>query len=595
MPTKETRKRVTWRIDLDREPPASEIIVSAGEQKITLPAMTIPVRHPPSKVAKMIEKGAIPSVIDLTKEPTPPLKAAGDFRDSMATTGTYAVAVARVKNEDGTETWLECNRPIVVVHDFKTGKKLFGAITNENLLEVKEDPAIPPYFRCYTTAPLLFEDIPTWMTPMAVKAFIEGADVDTKQVFDETTDYNKNLIDLSPDQRRRQVVAIWITSTFFFDLFPAFPYLHLHGPYESGKTRQAEIVALLSFFGNFTVNPTEATLFRLAEGGCTLCIDEAERFYAIERADESTLAMRSVINSGYRKGAKVPRVEEVEGKRTVRYYDCYSPKLLASIRDLERVTATRFIKIRMRKTTDPTFSGRTIDKQKAREIRDKLYRLRLLRAHDVASTIGKLQPSDFGISNRAWELWGPLLTVAKALDLPHDDVLSFIRDEEERRKGEALTEDAAFVIRALLDVAQEHAGEDVFLVDNKEIAAMLETEGMSQREADSLRKRIGWTLRELGFRRVPKGRQARYEIRKIDLEDWAIRYEITPKEAEPDLRMIPVEFLEDVREFVGPNLKTYGPFAKGTITAIPAQSARAFEKHGAVRRLANERKKAKVP
>lgn len=586
-------KVVRW-VDLDREPPASEVAFIIDGRKITLPAMTVQIRH--SKIAKMMEKGEIPIVIDLTREPTPPLKAAGDYRDSIVTIGTYAVAIAMMRDEDGAQTTLEHNQPIVVVRDLKTEKKLFGTITSENLLEVKEDPAMPPYFRCYTTAPLLFDDVSTWMSPRAVKAFIEGAIVDPKQIYRDILDYNRHHVDLSPDERRHEVIAAWIVGTHFYDLFPAFPYLHTTGPYESGKTRQAEVISLLSFLGNFTVNPTEATMFRTAEGGCTLCIDEAERFYSIARADESTLRQRAVINSGYRKGAKVPRTEEEGGKRIVRYYDVYCPKLLASIRDLERVTATRFIKIRMRKTTDPAFSGRTIDKQKAKEIRDKLYVLRLLHARDVVSLIGKLRPQDFGISNRAWELWSPLLTVAKALDLPHEDMLAFIRDEEERRKGEALAEDAALVIVALLDIAKEHADEDAFTVENKKVAAMLEAEGMSQHEVDSLRKRIGWTLRELGFRRVPKGRQARYEIRKSDLEDWAVRYGISPEEgAEPSSGVVLVEFLQDVREFVGPDAKTFGPCAKGTITAIPAQSARIFERRGVVKRVLDEKEKTAVP
>ncbi len=46
---------------------------------------------------------------------------------------------------------------------------------------------------------------------------------------------------------------------------------------------------------------------------------------------------------------------------------------------------------------------------------------------------------------------------------------------------------------------------------------------------------------------------------------------------------------QDVREFVGPDLKTYGSYVKGTIVAIHAQSARIFERRGVVKRVLDEK------
>jgi hypothetical protein len=77
----------------------------------------------------------------------------------------------------------------------------------------------------------------------------------------------------------------------------------------SGKTRLLEVLTqIASRPSGILINPTEAILFRKTDRGSTLILDEVEKL----RQKDKDLhgAIMAVLNSGFQKGATVPRVQK---------------------------------------------------------------------------------------------------------------------------------------------------------------------------------------------------------------------------------------------------------------------------------------------
>ncbi|GAI42240.1 unnamed protein product, partial [marine sediment metagenome] len=263
-------------------------------------------------------------------------------------------------------------------HDTRTGKRGYSIVgRNEVVFDTaSEDTSRPVETRYLVTKPLELESIRTWMAPRAVKAFIEGKAPDPREVYKRVENYYRTYVDFAPDPRRYNLMSLAVMASHLYRLFSAFPRVHVRGPQESGKERASRCFAYLAFLGIFEVNPTEAAMFRLAECQATQAIDEAERFYQTGAGAGEVAPQRCLINTGYQEGARVPRVLDVLGTHKIVWFDAYAPMALASIRDLGRVTRSRFIDVLMRRTVVSDYSNRAPSEKSAEEIRDDLYMLR---------------------------------------------------------------------------------------------------------------------------------------------------------------------------------------------------------------------------
>jgi hypothetical protein len=109
------------------------------------------------------------------------------------------------------------------------------------------------------------------------------------------------------DERFYDVVASYVVMTYFYDVFTAVPYLWLHGPPGSGKTRANMTITYMCRRGLFVTDPSDATLYRIIESlGPTLGVDES---VLSERG-------KKILAAGYKKGALVPRAEPTKGGGT---------------------------------------------------------------------------------------------------------------------------------------------------------------------------------------------------------------------------------------------------------------------------------------
>jgi len=145
------------------------------------------------------------------------------------------------------------------------------------------------------------------------------------------------------------LVSFWIVSTYFYDFFNTFPFLHLQGLKGSGKTRLLRLISKFSFGGLLTSDFTEASLFRSEKR--TLCLDEVEKL-----SKENFENLSALLKASYKKSSTALRVEkDKKNNFVVVNYDLYKPLAFANIQGMEDVLQSRALKVWTERTYDQKF------------------------------------------------------------------------------------------------------------------------------------------------------------------------------------------------------------------------------------------------
>ncbi|MBI4490234.1 MAG: DUF3631 domain-containing protein [Deltaproteobacteria bacterium] len=168
----------------------------------------------------------------------------------------------------------------------------------------------------------------------------------TRDLILRATDLLKRHI-FFKDQRLSLLIATWVLGTYVHDLFTFFGYLWANSPEKRcGKSLLLDILRYLCWRSTSRLtNPTESIIFRLADSGRTLILDELEN---LRKQDKDRYgAVMGVLNDGFHEGGKVPRSEKIEGRWTVVEYNNYCPKALAGISSLVDTIEDRSFKIQM--------------------------------------------------------------------------------------------------------------------------------------------------------------------------------------------------------------------------------------------------------
>jgi len=212
------------------------------------------------------------------------------------------------------------------------------------------------------------------------------------------------------------LLATWAVGTYFAHLFAAFPYLHFHGPKESGKSKTLESLRHLSFNAWKGREITAAALGDTADGQRgTLLLDQAEKL----SSDQETGNLLGLLADGYKKVGGQRRVVETGGRngRTVLEFSTYGPKAFASTKQLDPDLADRCVRIPMTRTRRklPDLEGW---EPVWGELRDKLYRFALAKFKDVRRHY-EAMPGD---GTRIGELWRPLPAVLLALGVKESEI-----------------------------------------------------------------------------------------------------------------------------------------------------------------------------
>jgi hypothetical protein len=214
-------------------------------------------------------------------------------------------------------------------------------------------------------------------------------------------------------------LALWVIGTYFFPLFKAYPYIYFGGDKESGKTKSLTVTQQMAFNAVQSGNISQSSLYRIVEGQrATLLIDEAEILKRAPKAgvEDRGAELRQLLQASYKPGNPVLRTEKNANEQfTIVKFDAYSPKMLASISGLDDVLESRVIPIRMLKTMDLAKKDLMVKPEDPvfQEIRDELYCIAMTRCQEIKLHYANEVIPPEGVHARNWEMWQPILALAR--------------------------------------------------------------------------------------------------------------------------------------------------------------------------------------
>lgn len=364
-----------------------------------------------------------------------------------------------------------------------------------------------------------------------IRRYLDGETIQPGAVFAAIHDLFKTYVDFRSDIESR-LLTLWTIGTYFYTMFPAYPYLALNGPKNSGKSTVMRVLQPLAFNMITTSDPTGPSMFRLIhQTSCTVGIDEAERYH--NPKDPGMQQIRQLLNSGYKQGMPAIRVTGDDLKPQA--FDVYSPKILAAIMGLEDILASRCIAIPMRRTTQkmpsfpPDFDGAPL--------RHQLYTLALTHFQVVYRNYFE-RPELHKLHNRSGELWSPLVALAAFFEEQGglvgllDAISNAAEWDEQISEGKSLSEREEAVLQAL-ELLTRSADEIVWVkgTDLREkIRSLL---GQSPDEMGNAQW-IGHILKRLQL--IDQSRRKHhvggklYAIERHEVLDMMQRYDVPPIE-----------------------------------------------------------------
>ncbi len=276
--------------------------------------------------------------------------------------------------------------------------------------------------------------LPGWSSKKR-KQWLDGEpSVNPVEVFTGLCEAIAYYLDLPQPESTCAVLALWIMLTYFYPAWDAIPYLYAGGPKGSGKSRLFEVLSRLVFRPLCSSNMSAPCLFRtLHNHGGVLILDEAER---LKESTPDTLELRSVLLAGYKRGGRASRLEAQGDTFRLIEFDVYGPKALACIAGLPGPLLDRCISIIMfRSPAGSEKPKRRIDEDPARwqSLRDGLYQVALEYGSSIVSLASDTTACPIEISGRDYELWHPIMALARWLEtLGVIGLLGLVQDHARR-------------------------------------------------------------------------------------------------------------------------------------------------------------------
>lgn len=200
----------------------------------------------------------------------------------------------------------------------------------------------------------------------------EANTVDPCQMFYKLVETWKAYVDFQ-DEREYLYHALWDIGSYLHHFFNAYPYPYIGGVKRCGKTKTLTVHSCLAFNAFFSNNMSTSSIYRLIQNARgTLVIDENEKLSQPDRA----LEFRSLLLSGYKKGAKVYRVEKNRKEELhPEAFEIYSPKVLANIQGLEDVLEDRCKNVYLKRSRNKDILNRDVDENNPQwsKLRNELY------------------------------------------------------------------------------------------------------------------------------------------------------------------------------------------------------------------------------
>lgn len=178
---------------------------------------------------------------------------------------------------------------------------------------------------------------------------IDEAKVKIGELFDEIKLILKRYVGLKKEYY--DIVAVWILGTYCMENFSTYPYLFMNAQKGSGKTRLLKLLEVLVNKGILLASMREAVLFRLADKGNALMIDELE---GLDRKENAPL--KELLNACYKRGTKVFRMKKVGDEWDFDAFEPFTPIAIANIGGVDDVLGDRVITLTLNKSTNSNFA-----------------------------------------------------------------------------------------------------------------------------------------------------------------------------------------------------------------------------------------------
>ena len=227
----------------------------------------------------------------------------------------------------------------------------------------------------------------------------------TAELFEEVLAEVRRFIDL--DDEYRVLLAASIMLSYVQERFETVPYIYLLGDNESGKTHALLLISYLAYRPLYGVSIPSADIFTYLENDGFVPTIIEDEIQGIERDTDKS----KIWKSGYKKGAKVPRIKiKANGEREIEYYNTFSLKFAAGEKLIKVKGLTeRFIVIQMIEGQPEKDYYDEEDFRRFTKLRNKLLLWRINKLTDPRFAQLELP----WLRGRMRELYLPLLAVLK--------------------------------------------------------------------------------------------------------------------------------------------------------------------------------------
>jgi hypothetical protein len=330
----------------------------------------------------------------------------------------------------------------------------------------------------------------------------------------------QQFVDMKPHEH--VAAALWVLHTHVFERFLVSPRLALTSPVNGcGKTTALAIIEQLAFRPERMDNATPAVIYHLIDRlSGTLLVDEADNLGLRENS-----ILRSVLNSGHRKGGNTRRMSKGEPRR----FNTFAPMAIAAIGSLPLPLMRRAVIIHMQKAAGNMALKRFDPEDNETEGKiDVVYQFVL----EWARSGPQLNPDPDlpkELKNRVADNWRPLVAIADAMSpawaqIAREAAITFARTYHDEDAGVVLLSDirdifnqaaadrmaSEVLVKALLEV--EESGWDEYRgprddqtprkLSQGEMARLLRPFGIRPRSIWPQGKRTKGAASRKGYRRT---------------------------------------------------------------------------------------------
>lgn len=236
-----------------------------------------------------------------------------------------------------------------------------------------------------------------------------------REIYEKIESTTRKYLELE-DALDYKLLAIWSILTYFFPIFSSFPFLHIKGPKQSGKTQTLKLLERICFNAVKDIPTLAAFCDTVDSLRGTYLIDQAE---ALKRKGNEELVR--ILTDSYKRGGGKRRLRVSAGGKKWKTIELetYSPKVFAATGDLPEDLQDRCVVIPLIRS-QKVFEEPSEEDQEFQEIRALLYKCAFTQFLFLKNHYEFLKfqyRQNNSITGRELELWLPFETFLKAIGI----------------------------------------------------------------------------------------------------------------------------------------------------------------------------------